>query len=141
MSWLLDTCALSEKLQRRPNPGFVRWIEAQDPVELFISSISLGEIEKGIQLLPDSAKKQRLAQWFDTELIPFFEDRTLEFSPFEAREWGRIYARCQGKGEKPPVIDSLLAATALSHGLTLVTRNEADFIALGVETLNPWITT
>lgn len=138
MNWLLDTCALSEKLQLRPDPAFVDWIEARDPEDLFISVISIGEIEKGIQLLPDSAKKQKLARWFASELIPFFEYRTLEIGSVEARAWGRIFARSQLDGKKPPVIDSLLAATALTHGLTLVTRNEADFMPLGVEVLNPW---
>ncbi|MGC9453151.1 MAG: type II toxin-antitoxin system VapC family toxin [Oceanipulchritudo sp.] len=138
MSWLLDTCALSEKLQRHPDPKFVRWIEARDPGEMFISVISIGEIEKGIQLLADSAKKKKLARWFANELIPFFKDRTLEIGPAEAREWGRIFARLQLQGKKPPVIDSLLAAMAATHGLTLVTRNEADFLLLGVEVLNPW---
>jgi predicted nucleic acid-binding protein len=138
VSWLLDTCALSENLQRRPDPEFAKWIEARDPEELFISAISIGEIEKGIQLLPDSAKKEKLARWFANELIPFFEDRTLEMGPVEARGWGRLFARRQLSGQKPPVIDSLLAATALTHGLTLVTRNEADFLPLGVEVLNPW---
>jgi predicted nucleic acid-binding protein len=138
MNCLLDTCALSEKLQRRPDPAFVDWIEARDPEELFISVISIGEIEKGIQLLPDTAKKQKLARWFASQLIPFFEDRTLRIGSVEARAWGRIFARSQLDGKKPPVVDSLLAATALTHGLALVTRNEADFMPLGVEVLNPW---
>lgn len=138
MSYLLDTCALSEKLQRRPDRSFVNWIEAQDPMDLFISAISIGEIEKGIQLLAASERKAKLARWFSSDLIPFFEDRTLEIGPIEARHWGRLFAQRQIEGEKPPVIDSLLAAAALTHGLTLVTRNEADFLPLGVDVLTPW---
>lgn len=138
MSWLLDTCALSEKLQKRPDPGFVNWIEAREIEELFISVISVGEIEKGIHLLPDSRKKRQLATWFSSDLLPFFDERILKIDCEEALKWGKCFARCQLDGYKPPVIGSLLAATALTHGLTLVTRNENDFRPLGVEILNPW---
>jgi predicted nucleic acid-binding protein len=138
VSWLLDTCALSEKLQKRPDPDFVKWIEAQEIEELFISVISIGEIGKGVHLLPDSKKKNQLAAWLSEELLPFFDGRILTIDREEALEWGRRFARCQLDGYKPPVIDSLLAATALTHGLTLVTRNETDFRPLGIEVLNPW---
>lgn len=138
MSWLLDTCALSEKLQKRPNKAFVKWLEAQAADDLYISVLSIGEIRKGIDLLPKSVKKRRLDQWFAREFLPFFEGRTLGINNVEALEWGSCFARCQSKGYKPPVIDSLLAATALVNDLTLVTRNEQDFHAFPIKVINPW---
>jgi predicted nucleic acid-binding protein len=138
VSWLLDTCALSEKLQKRPDKDFVKWLEAQEIDDLFISVISIGEIRKGIDLLAKSAKKRQLEQWFTAEFLPFFEGRILQIGQEEALEWGTVLAQCQLKGYKPPVIDSLLASTAQINGLTLVTRNEKDFRPLGVEVLNPW---
>lgn len=138
MSWLLDTCALSEKLQKRPDKDFVKWLEAQEVDGLYISVISVGEILKGIALLPKSARKEQLDQWFKGELLPFFDGRTLQIGHEEALEWGTTFARCQLNGYKPPVIDSLLAATALTNGLTLVTRNEKDFHPFGVKVINPW---
>ena len=138
MSWLLDTCALSEKLQKRPNKDFVKWLEAQEVDDLYISVISVGEIRKGIELLPESTKKRQLDQWFSGELLPFFDGRTMGIGHEEAIEWGTAFARCQLNGYKPPVIHSLLAATALTNGLTLVTRNEKDFRPFEVEVINPW---
>lgn len=138
MSWLLDTCALSEKLQKRPDPGFVDWLEAREVDDLYISVISVGEIRKGIDLLKKSAKKHQLEQWFSGKFLPFFEGRILQIGQEEALEWGTVFARCQLNGYKPPVIDSLLASTALVNGLILVTINEKDFRPLGVEVLNPW---
>jgi predicted nucleic acid-binding protein len=138
MSWLLDTCALSEKLQKRPDKGFVRWLEAQEVDDLYISVISVGEIRKGIDLLPKSMRKRQLDQWFSGEFLPFFDGRTMGIGHEEAIKWGTAFARCQQNGYKPPVIDSLLAATALTNGLTLVTRNEKDFRPFDVEVINPW---
>jgi predicted nucleic acid-binding protein len=135
---LLDTCALSEKLRKRPNARFVKWLEARDVDELFISAISVGEIRKGIDLLPGSSKKERLDAWFSEDLLPFFEGRILEVDCAAGLEWGRRFARCQLDGTKPPVIDSLIGVTALVHGLTVVTRNEEDFVRFGAEVLNPW---
>jgi predicted nucleic acid-binding protein len=138
MSWLLDTCALSEKLQKRPDAAFVKWLEAQEVDDLYISIISVGEIRKGIELLPDSIKKHQLEQWFKGEFIPFFDRRIRGIGHEEAIEWGTAFARCQLSGYKPPVLDSLLAATAKINGLTLVTRNEKDFSLFDVEVINPW---
>ncbi len=138
MSWLLDTCALSERLNRLPNRGFVRWMDAADPHDLFISVLSLGELRMGVDLLPRSAKRRKLETWLNEHLIPFFQDRTLSFDREVALAWGRLFAECQLEGRKPPVIDSQLAATARLNGLTLVTRNSNDFLFLKVEVLNPW---
>jgi len=138
VSWLLDTCALSEKLQKRPDKRFVNWLEEQDVEDLYISVISVGEIRKGIDLLSKSARKRQLDQWFTGELLPFFDGRILQIGQEEALAWGTSFARCQLAGYKPPVIDSLLAATAQIHRLTLVTRNEKDFRPFGTEVKNPW---
>jgi predicted nucleic acid-binding protein len=135
---LLDTCALSEKLQKNPDAGFVKWLDAQDVDELYVSVISVGEISKGIELLPDSKKKTLLDQWFTKQFLPFFDGRILHFKREEAIKWGKLFASCQLKGDKPPAIDCLIAATALTNNMAIVTRNERDFRAFEVEVINPW---
>jgi len=84
MSWLLDTCAVSEPLRKHPDDGFTQWNESKDADDLFISSITVGELEKGIWLLPSSTKRKRLEKWFREELVPFFSGRILGFGELEA---------------------------------------------------------
>ncbi len=134
MSFLIDTCALSEPVKSRPAPQVLAWLDATPPETLFVSVLTLGEIRKGIEKLGDGRKRARLALWLETELPAWFEDRVLSVDRGVAGEWGRLVAR---RGNVA-AIDSLIAATALHRRLTLVTRNVADFAAMGVELLNPW---
>ena len=134
MSFLIDTCALSEPVKPRPSPQVLTWFDAAPPETLFVSVLTLGEIRKGIEKLGDGRKRARLALWLETELPAWFEDRVLPVDRGVAEEWGRLVAR---RGNIA-AIDSLIAATALHRRLTLVTRNVADFAAMGVELLNPW---
>ena len=134
MSFLIDTCALSEPVKPRPAPQVLAWLDATPPETLFVSVLTLGEIRKGIEKLGDGRKRARLALWLETELPAWFEDRVLPVDRGVAEEWGRLVAR---RGNVA-AIDSLIAATALHRRLTLVTRNVADFAAMGVELLNPW---
>lgn len=134
MSFLIDTCALSEPVKPRPSPQVLAWFDTAPPETLFVSVLTLGDIRKGIEKLGDGRKRARLALWLETELPAWFEDRVLPVDRGVAEEWGRLVAR---RGNIA-AIDSLLAATALHRRLTLVTRNVADFAAMGVELLNPW---
>jgi predicted nucleic acid-binding protein len=97
--------------------------------------LSLGEIRKGIEVLPEGNKKCELSDWLEVELPAFFSGRVLLVDGAVVDRWGRLLASIQ---RTPPAIDSLIAATALQHGLTLITRNTADFNFPGLDLINPW---
>ena len=135
MSFLIDTCALSELLKTRPSPRVSKWFDAAPPVALFISVLTLGEIRKGIEKLRGGRRHARITAWLETELRDWFEDRVLPIDAAVADEWGRL----MGRLKKPvPAIDGLIAATALRHRFVIVTRNESDFATTGVDVFNPW---
>ena len=134
--FLADTDLISEPRQKKPNPRVLAWLRAHDH-ELFLSAITVGEIKKGIELYPDSRKKKDLSLWLG-QLLEDFSGCVLPFTEAESLTWGILYAKAQKAGRKPPGLDSLNAAIALHHGLTLVTRNEADYAIAGVKIINPW---
>ena len=138
MSWLLDTCALSEYAKKAPAPEVIAWLDEQDEASLFISVISLGEIEKGILKLraSDPRRSQKLTAWLG-KLEQRFAGRILPLDAAALHVWAQIAAHPQVAGQPVPVMDSLLMATAQCHGLTVVTRNVQDF-ALYPQVLNPW---
>ncbi len=136
MSYLVDTNILSELRRREPNPGVYAWITGRPSAGLYISVLSLGEIRRGIESLPDGDRRSRLADWLEVELPAFFGERVLPVDERVADRWGRLVSQI---GRPVPAIDSLLAATALHHDLTLVTRNVRDFSYSGLEIVNPWV--
>ena len=138
MRFLLDTCVLSELVRPRPDAGVVEWVESQDEESLCISVLTLGELHKGVAKLPDSRKRRRLARWLETDLRKRFEGRVLTVNAEVAVKWGEIQGRAEAGGETLPVVDSLLAATALTHDLSIVTRNTSDIERSSAQVLNPW---
>ncbi|WP_369602623.1 type II toxin-antitoxin system VapC family toxin [Hahella sp. SMD15-11] len=137
MSYLIDTNVLSELRRKEPNPGVVAWFEERPATTLYVSVLTLGEIRKGIEALGKSKRKLKLLDWLETELPAFFSGRILPIDEEVADRWGRLLAAA---GRPLPAIDSLLAATALTHGLELVTRNVDDFPHPDLEIINPWET-
>ena len=135
MSYLVDTNVLSELRRREPNAGVVAWFEQRPATTLCLSVLTLGEIRKGIERLPDDERKLKLLDWLEVELSAFFHGRILPVDTGVADRWGRLVAQA---GRPVPAIDSLLAATALTHGLKLVTRNARDFDFPELEVINPW---
>lgn len=138
-NFLLDTCVISELPKKSPNQGLVNWVLAQNNSTLFISSITLGEIQKGITKLPDSAKKQDLQTWLDLEVRKRFEGKVIAISVNEALQWGGSQGMTELKGRPMPILDGMIAATAIFHNMTLVTRNVKDVEVSGVKLLNPWV--
>ncbi|MDP1549229.1 MAG: type II toxin-antitoxin system VapC family toxin [Nitrosomonas sp.] len=138
MSWLLDTCALSEYVRKAPAPAVIRWLDEQDESSLFISVISLGEIEKGILKLraSDPIRSQKLTAWLG-KVEQRFAGRTLALDAAALHVWAQIAAVAELSGQPLPVMDGLLMATAQCHGLTVVTRNVQDF-TLYPQVFNPW---
>ena len=135
MSYLVDTNVLSELRNRKADANVVAWMQARPRQSLHLSVLSLGEIRKGMERVADPAFRQTLTDWLEVELPNYFVGRLLGIDEQVADRWGRVQA---GAGRSLPVIDGLLAATALQHDLTLVTRNIKDFAGLGVQVVNPW---
>lgn len=135
MTYLLDTNVLCETTAKRPDPSVVAWGEAHAD-DCCLSCVTLGEIWKGIHLLPEGKRKQAVSAWV-SGIENDFSDRVLTLDGRILKEWGRLYAKHEAKGFNMGILDSLLAATALVHGLTVATRNTADFPP-EVLTINPW---
>ena len=135
MSYLIDTNVLSELRRPRANPKVVSWFSERPASTLYLSVLTLGEIRKGIETMATSARRQMLLDWLEQELPKFFAGRILIIDSRVADQWGRLLALA---ARPLPAIDSLLAATAISHDLTLVTRNVADFNLPSLKVVNPW---
>jgi toxin FitB len=137
LAYLLDTCLLSEVWRPTPNEGVVSWLQGSIEDELFLSVLSLGELKKGIEKLPDGKRKAALLR--DYVLVRSrFSTRVLAVSDVVAERWGDLAASTERGGRRMHVVDGLLASTALVFGLTLVTRNVRDFAAVPVPLENPW---
>ncbi len=138
MSWLLDTCALSEYAKKAPALEVIAWLDEQDEASLFISVITLGELEKGILKLrkADPRRSQKLTAWLG-KVEQRFAGRILPLDAAALHVWAQIAAHTELAGQPMPVMDGLLMATAQCHGLTVVTRNVQDF-ALYPQVFNPW---
>jgi predicted nucleic acid-binding protein len=136
--FLLDTCTLSEHSRPRPNSGVAEWFDNQDADNLFVSVLSIGEIASGIALLPVGRKKAGLVDWL-TRLRTDFTGRIVAVDEAIAETWGRLNAVARRAGRALATTDGLIAATALSRGFVLVTRNTRDFHDTGVNIIDPWL--
>ena len=136
--FLLDTNVLSEIVRPRPHPAVVQWLDATDESLLHISVLTLGEIRKGITLLSSGRRRASLESWLDHDLTMRFSGRVLPIDVAVADRWGRLSGSTPAKRSPLPVIDGLLAATALHYNLTLVTRDSGHSAITGVDVFNPW---
>ncbi|MEI8301013.1 MAG: type II toxin-antitoxin system VapC family toxin [Chlamydiota bacterium] len=141
MTYLLDTCILSKlrKLKIHPNHSLESWLKKHKTDAYYISVISLGEVQKGISKMKETEvhHKMILENWLISELIPFFENRILPIDVSTASIGGELCGLSEKKGKPLPVLDSLIAASAIQHQLILVTENIKDFLHIGVKLLNP----
>ena len=138
MSFLLDTNVVSETMRKQPSAVVLDWVAAQVTASLFISAVTLGELRRGALLLGPGKKRNALLLWIETGIKADFADRILPVGIAVMERWAELQIATQKAGRSLPLMDSLLAATALAHGLTLATRNLADFQAAGVPLLDPW---
>lgn len=135
--WLLDTCVISETGKPRPNPQVEAWLRAQSEHRVWTSVMVLGELQAGIALLEESARRRSLVAWLARQRAAFGE-RCLGIDEPTARAWGELHAARQRSGRPLPVADGLIAATALVRGLAVATRNGDDFADTGVQITDPW---
>lgn len=138
MKYLLDTCVLSEFVKPKPEKRVIDWLNEQDQDDLHISAVTMGELQHGISRLPPSNRRTLLEGWLETDLLTQFEGRTFSLDTDTFQIWGRLVAQLQDAGTPMAVMDALIAATALHHRLTLVTRNTAHFQHAQINLLNPW---
>jgi toxin FitB len=138
MTYLLDTCVISELVAKRPDPRVTRWIDSVDPESVYLSVVTIAEIRKGIEKIRESARKEALERWLHEDLLIRFRDHLSVLDTKVLLEWGTLTGRMEIQGTPMPAMDSLIAATALSHDLVLATRNERDFLNAGIKLFNPW---
>jgi len=137
MNYLFDTNVISEMVSKKPHVGVLQWVANIPPHHVYLSVLTIGEIRKGVEKIVDTKRKQQLIFWLENDLSALFQQRILPITKEIANRWGRL----QGQVKRPlPAIDSLLAATALHHDMTLVTRNTKDFSDhAGLSLINPWL--
>lgn len=138
MKYLIDTCVISEFRKPAPQESVLNWFNACDERQIYISSLSIGEIHYGISRLPDGRKKNDLLIWFE-QVIANFTGRILPITDTTCIIWADMRTKAENNGVQLAVIDGLLAATAQEYSLNLVTRNVKDFNATGIHIFNPWL--
>lgn len=137
--FLLDTCAISEPARARPDAAVVAWLDQDHTVQpCYISVITVAEVQQGISRLGDVVRTEKLNAWLNNVVLPKFHGRTLDVDMETAKWWGDMRGQAMRQGRPLTMVDSLLAATARTHGLTVVTRNVRDFETMGVKVFNPW---
>ncbi len=139
LNYLLDTCLISEVARPRPEGKVIEWLAAQRDGALFLSVLTLGEIEKGAAKLQDAERAERIRRWLREDLQLRFTGRILPINQEVAVRWGRLAGEARRGQRTLPVMDGLLAATALVFDLVVVTRNVTDLQAAGARVLCPWI--
>jgi predicted nucleic acid-binding protein len=136
--FLLDTNCISELVRPKPEPRVLDWMEAADEATLYLSVLTVGEIRKGVAGLAQGKRRTQLETWLEVDLRARFSGRIMPIDGAIADRWGLLTAEAKRKGNPLSVIDGLLAATALHHNLTVVSRNASDFSNAHVPVLNPW---
>lgn len=137
MNSLLDTSVIAEYKKPVPSAKVIEWLNTQLDESLFISVLTIGEIEKGIARLSASKRKTDLLSFLEILLVRF-DRRVLPLNTQIMRRWGNLVGNLETIGRVLPIVDSLLAATALEYDLTIITRNVSDFEGTGANVLNIW---
>lgn len=137
MNYLLDTCVLSELVKSQPEPAVLKWIGERQDKELFVSAMTIAELQRGVAKLPESRRRTELSVWLE-QLETSFEERVLPFTLSTAHHWASMCAQAEAAGQSIAAFDSIIAASALEYGLALVTRNVRDFVQTQAVLINPW---
>lgn len=136
--FLLDTNCICELVRIKPDPRVLEWMEAANEELIYLSVLTLGEIRKGLAGLPQGKRRTQLETWLEVDLQTRFAGRILPIDATVADRWGLLAAQAKRRGTPLPIIDGLLAATALHYNLTVVSRNASDFVHTQAQVLNPW---
>jgi toxin FitB len=139
MKFLLDTCVISEIIKPQPNDNVISWIQNQSEENLYLSVLTFGEIEKGIEKASDGSRKNHLKLWVEGDLKNRFKGRIISIDMRIATRWGEIQGIAELVGKPMPSIDGLIAASGIVHNCTVVTRNISDMEQSSAVLLNPWL--
>ena len=140
MKYLVDTCVLSELAKNKPNVNVVKWLKSHSDGNLFfVSVVTLGEIKEGIETLSDEdPRKKKLRKWFEEQILGAYEGSIVDFDREVALKWGEIKGMTNHMGRTRPDLDAQIAATAVVHGMTVITRNVSDMEYTGAEVEDPF---
>ena len=138
MAFLLDTNVVSETVRPRPDETVLDWIESQSPRDLFLAAQTIGELVRGARKVREQTRRERFERWIEQDLARQFDGRILPFDASTAVVWGRLMGDGDRAGRRPSAADAQIAAGAIQHDLTLVTRNVKDFRNFDIRLLNPW---
>jgi predicted nucleic acid-binding protein len=126
-------------IKPQPNDAVLSWLQDQSEANLYLSVLTFGEIEKGIEKAPDNIRKKRLKLWLEDDLKKRFENRIIPIDMIVATRWGAIQGVAEKKGQTMPTIDGLIAVSGLVHHCVVVTRNTTDMQPSSAELFNPWV--
>jgi predicted nucleic acid-binding protein len=135
---LLDTNVISEPLRARPESRVVEWLDAQPLETVFVAVITVAELRYGVALLPNGRRRNHLRERLETQVLPAFAGRMLAFDLPATQAYADLMARAQAGGFSIGMADGLIAAIAITNGMTVATRDTAPFTAAGVKVINPW---
>ena len=138
MAFLLDTNVISETVRPRPDKTVLDWIESQIPSDLFLAAQTLGELVRGARRVKEQARREQFERWIQQDLARQFDGHILPFDASTAAVWGRLMGDGDRAGRRPSAADAQIAAAAIQHDLTLVTRNVKDFRNFDIRLLDPW---
>jgi predicted nucleic acid-binding protein len=138
LNYLLDTRVISEFVKPKPARQVLDWLNSVESDRVFLSAVTVGEIQAGISNQQNANRRTELEEWLNVELATQFVNRILPLDEAVFKTWGQMTARLKQTGKPMSVMDSLIAATALHHSMILVSRNLADFEHAGLSLFNPW---
>ena len=139
MNYILDTCVISELIKSDPEGKVIEWIDSIEENKLYLSVVTIGELEKGISKLNSSLRKNEIIEWLHEDLIIRFDNRILTLDIAVLLKWGQLVGSLERQGLPMPTIDSLIAATVKNYNFCLVTRNEKDYQNCAIQLFNPWL--
>jgi len=140
VKYLLDTCVISEVLKKRPNEKVISWLRNHDESSMYLSVLTFGEIQKGIEKSPNEDRKKKLILWLEDDLKKRFQDRVIPLDLNVSLNWGTLQGKAKKIGKPMPAIDGLIAVSGYTHNCIIVTRNTSDMEQSNAELLNPWKT-
>jgi predicted nucleic acid-binding protein len=139
LKYILDTNVISELISKAPNKNVISFMNTIDESSIYLSVVTIGEINFGIHKLKSSTRKEKLLLWLNNDLLTRFENKIISLDTQTMLTWGKINNELKLLGNPMPIMDSLIAVTCIAKNMTLITRNEKDFVNLKLNVINPFL--